>query len=128
MGTLVLAVDTSGSITQEDLDAFAAELTSVVQSVRPETLYIVLCDADIQEILTPNPEDPLEIPFKGGGGTSFEPVFAWASQIEPDVLIYLTDLDGCFPRERPRYPVLWALFDPTHLDHFPPPFGEIILL
>ncbi len=125
MGTLVLAVDTSGSITQDMLDSFASELTALVQEVQPETLVILICDFQIQAILTPNPEDPIDLPLIGGGGTSFVEVFDWANTRQPDVLIYLTDLYGYFPEQAPTYPVLWVVHDPTYPE---PPFGEVIHL
>ena len=43
-----------------------------------------------------------------GGGTSFEPPFAWLAEsgLQPDVVIYFTDADGTFPAAEPPWPVL----------------------
>ena len=48
--------------------------------------------------------------FKGGGGTSFKPVFEYvATKCEqPDLLIYFTDGYGDVP-EKPAYPVMWVI-------------------
>jgi len=46
--------------------------------------------------------------FKGGGGTDFRPAIAEATKWKPDLLIYLTDLEG-EAGDEPKYPVLWAV-------------------
>ncbi|MGE5153641.1 MAG: VWA-like domain-containing protein, partial [Bdellovibrio bacteriovorus] len=49
--------------------------------------------------------------LKGGGGTSFAPVFQWIAKegIQPDLLVYFTDADGEFPKQEPPYPVIWLV-------------------
>ena len=46
--------------------------------------------------------------FRGGGGTDFRPAIAEAAKWKPDLLIYLTDLEGDAGDE-PAFPVLWAV-------------------
>jgi VWA-like domain (DUF2201) len=46
--------------------------------------------------------------FRGGGGTDFSPAIAEAAKWEPDLPIYLTDLEG-EAGEEPTFPVLWAV-------------------
>lgn len=121
---LVVAVDTSGSVDQKQLDAFAAEIQALLQQLQPKQAYILLCDAAIQEIITYDPSDAeLKLPLKGGGGTSFKPVFKWAeNQANATLLVYLTDLWGTFP-EPPDFPVLWVL---PGTAPFHPPFGDVL--
>jgi predicted metal-dependent peptidase len=60
----------------------------------------------------------------GGGGTSFIPVFDEIDKtgIEPDALVYLTDGMGCFPRQAPRYTVIWgSIYAPSKY-----PFGDVV--
>lgn len=45
--------------------------------------------------------------FRGVGGTDFKPAIAEAAKWKPDLLIYLTDLEGDAGDE-PAFPVLWA--------------------
>ncbi|MFA7097204.1 MAG: VWA-like domain-containing protein, partial [Gammaproteobacteria bacterium] len=49
--------------------------------------------------------------FRGGGGTSFRPVFEWLEREgrRPDLLVYFTDAQGEFPPQEPDYPVLWLV-------------------
>jgi predicted metal-dependent peptidase len=61
---------------------------------------------------------------QGGGGTSFVPVFKWIEEndIEPEALVYLTDMYGDFPSKAPSYPVLWGSISKG----VPAPFGEVV--
>jgi predicted metal-dependent peptidase len=111
-GRLVAAVDTSGSISQGQLRAFAAEIKGLFEFC--DELTAVTCDAKVRECVRLGSfEDFLKkLKFKGGGGTDFRPVFelAEADRMRPDALVYLTDGKGIFPKTRPaRYPVLWCL-------------------
>jgi len=127
-GDVVVAVDTSGSITQKVLDVFFGEMSGILDDIRPRRLHLVYCDAKIgntHEIESGT--DLLDIKAKGaggGGGTSFVPVFDWITSegIEPDALIYLTDGMGRFPEHAPSYPVMWgSIYEKAQY-----PFGEVI--
>jgi len=106
---VVLAIDTSGSITEKELQQFASEVSSILQTYEA-TIHLVYCDAKIHNTMTLTRADlPLELKPIGGGGTDFRPVFDWVEKedISPSCLIYLTDLYGAFPKDEPEYPVLW---------------------
>ena len=108
----VLAFDTSGS-TREDLPRFAGELANLLNSFGHYELKVICCDTKIQSVQTfsdTTPFDGKSFKFKGGGGTSFIPVFEYLKKEEqqPNLLIYLTDGYGDMP-EKPAYPVLWVI-------------------
>lgn len=108
----VLAIDTSGS-TADDLESFAAELTSLCNSFGQYELTVICCDAKIQSVETYTQDSPFcgkNIHFQGGGGTSFIPVFQYVEENFPEtqMLIYFTDGYGDIP-EVPDFPVLWVL-------------------
>ncbi|HAQ72073.1 MAG TPA: hypothetical protein DCR48_13960, partial [Flavobacteriales bacterium] len=52
-------------------------------------------------------------PFRGRGGTVFDPVFNWMKNVgslqnpPPEALIFLTDGQAPFPDIKPMYYVLW---------------------
>ena len=123
VGTIVVAVDTSGSIGQDELDQFAGEITAISDEAKPEAIHIVYCDAVVQSIQQFGPSEPIELEPKGGGGTDFRPVFEWveANQIAPACLIYLTDLCCRSYPQAPEYPVLWVTDSRRTA-----PFGETI--
>ena len=63
--------------------------------------------------------------FKGGGGTSFKPVFEWLEQQDqqPDLVVYFTDAEGEFPKHEPQCPVLWLVKGRTKV-----PWGQRVQL
>jgi predicted metal-dependent peptidase len=127
----VIAADTSGSISQRTLDVFLTETTALMEQARPRRIIFVQCDAQIQEWEEINGTDDLTSrKLKGGGGTMFEPVFERIEKegLEPDLLIYLTDLMGSFPSMKPRYPVVWGCVDEAYAKSSPPPFGEVVIV
>lgn len=108
---VVVAVDTSMSITSQTFELFNAELIRVSQS--GADIVLIDCDARVQSIEKYNPNKPPV--FTGRGGTDFRPVFqAITEQKEPllqripDVIIYLTDGLGCAPTHC-SIPTLWCL-------------------
>lgn len=128
---LIFAIDTSGSIGDAEYSAFISEgvglLNQFSNNVTGKVLY---CDADVQAIYELN--DIAKSKPKGGGGTSFVPVFNWIEKYERDNgievcgLVYLTDCYGDYPKQKPHYPVLWVSTTPEeHLSRSSwfPPFG-----
>ena len=109
MGEIVVAIDTSGSITQEMLNIFGAEIKAIVGSTRPSKTTVIYCDAEVNHVDEFGPNDDMVFAMHGGGGTHFAPPFAYVEQndIKPVCFVYLTDLYGGFGPQ-PSYPVLWA--------------------
>lgn len=127
---MVIARDTSASITESYLNAFNGEIAAIVDAYRPEKVYVVDCDAHITQVVEFEDGDmPDSLGAKGGGGTKFEPVFDWIREegIEPSCVVYLTDLMGSFPAQEPDYPVLWAVPE-GHYSRKKSPFGEVLSL
>jgi predicted metal-dependent peptidase len=124
---IVIAVDTSGSISQGELDQFAAEVSAVLQDF--DTLVtLVYCDAAVSGIQELSRFDlPLVLTPTGGGGTDYRPVFDLVGErsMEPACLIYLTDLECINYPVPPDYPVLWVS---TRTGKRVPPFGEVVEL
>lgn len=128
IGTIAVAVDTSGSIKSnaELLKTFLSELQGILDTTAPEKLHLLDCDARVhshREFVAG--DDLRNTAFHGGGGTRFAPVFEWFenADVTPDVLIYLTDLEGTFPASEPPYPTLWLNYGSPRLKA---PFGETL--
>ena len=129
---LVLAVDTSGSIRQSELNQFQAELNDILQSY-PSTVHVVYCDSQISGTQTFTPDEyPVELKAVGFGGTDLCPPFDWAIKNVPDAgcIIYLTDLQGNSPEVDPDIPTLWVSTtkDRDLPDCYHPKFGKIATL
>lgn len=120
---IVVAVDTSGSIDEATLSAFAAEINAIAEEAQPEAVHVVYCDAGINGERRFERGDLITLENMGGGGTDFRPVFEWVEQegIIPSCLIYLTDLEGTFPAAPPGYPVLWGA-----TSRWEAPWGETV--
>ncbi len=122
---VVVALDTSGSISARELDQFAAELSAILETAAM-SVHLLYCDMKVARAERVQCEDlPLTLAPVGGGGTDFRPAFEWVEQqgLQPRCMIYLTDM-ACnrFPKE-PSYPVLWACLGDEEIS---PPFGESI--
>jgi len=121
---VTMAMDTSGSITDEDLKAFEAEVRAIIQDYRANT-KVIYCDAKVQSVEEFDADMPVELHPAGGGGTDFRPPFEHIEEAGeyPVCMIYQTD-GWCdsFPEE-PPYPVLWVLT--RRNENFIPPFGEV---
>jgi predicted metal-dependent peptidase len=110
----VVWIDTSGSITKEEYNAFFAEVGGIFVDVRPRQLLVGFCDAAVHRTVWCSSLD--EVYDKayeagsGGGGTDFRPPFEWMKneKLKPDTLVYLTDMEGNFPKEKPDYHVVWC--------------------
>jgi predicted metal-dependent peptidase len=125
---LHVVLDTSGSIGEEELAEFCAELDALKAQVRAR-IVLHACDErlDPRGPWTFEPWEPIERPpqLEGGGGTSFLPPFAWleARGVRPDCLLYFTDAEGEFPPHPPVFPVLWLVKGTGRV-----PWGERIQL
>lgn len=128
--TALIAVDTSGSIADDDLRQFLTEVDGI-RNAYPSLdvkLYFVDCEID-----GPHPlEKGVELPSAvGGGGTSFAVFFRHIhrhGERNPNqVIIYLTDGDGEFPKRPPEQELLWVVTPGGKRNqHFP--FGEVLRL
>lgn len=120
---LVVAIDTSGSISPADLTTFMSELTSLRKYHKHKLTLIWHHHSIYHEQLWEKPGLPPQ-PQIQSGGTSHNPVFERAAIISPDAIICLTDLYTSFPENKPRFPVLWLSPDGAPN----PPWGKRLSL
>jgi hypothetical protein len=123
LGTIVISVDTSGSIDEDELEQFAGEISAISDEAQPEAIHVVYCDAAVQSSQQFGPTEPIDLDPRGGGATDFRPVFEWVEEngIMPVCLIYLTDLCCHSYPPIPEYPVLWVTDSRRTA-----PFGETV--
>ena len=101
---VVVAIDTSGSITRNMIEQFLGEVMNITQSYNPRKTIILYCDTQVYEpdILEPG-DQPNFNKIAGGGGTYFWPPFKWVERNlldegeKPTVFIYFTDGEANFP-------------------------------
>ncbi len=125
---LVVAVDTSGSISDTEIQEFISEIDAIKSMMRAR-ITLHACDSKLADkgpwAYEPWEEFRKPDDLQGGGGTSFLPIFEWAEQLDtpPDLLVYFTDAEGEFPRAEPQFPVIWLI-----KGRHPVPWGQRIQL
>jgi predicted metal-dependent peptidase len=124
VGPFVVALDTSGSVDSETLAQFLGEVQFCLDTVKPEKITMVDCDDQIYQTTEFSPGENLTVfSPKGGGGTSFTPVFDHVKTMtdRPEAVVYFTDGMGTFPKDAPPYPVIWVDYGGSQY-----PFGEVV--
>ena len=131
--TIVAAVDTSGSISQDQIKVFLNEVMYLCKVFEADKTYIIYCSDDIDgvDIVKKGGSPNLAIMSStGGNAKGFIPPFAYVEQnkLNPSVFIYLTDTGGDMPKEEDygikKYSkkVIWFICSPTIYNM--PPFGR----
>ena len=127
MGELVVAVDCSGSIDEDTLNQFAAEVLTIKEDSNPSCIHVVYFDSEVCHYEKFTRDDELHIEPHGGGGTAFSPVFDYLEEhgIDPIACVFLTDLYCDDYGDEPSFPVLWVATDKDKTDA---PFGEVVVM
>ena len=114
-GDIVVGIDTSGSVSSIELSHFLGELNAIAESSGAESVTIITCDYDVQDVVRYEKGDQIEdIVCKGRGGTRVMPVFDYIAEnnINVDNFIYFTDMGiGDYPEQDVGYPILWVSSD-----------------
>jgi predicted metal-dependent peptidase len=122
MKSLVVAMDTSGSIQGEMLQLFMAELNKAVKVAAPDRVDILYWDTAVAGHETYKASDMRDIVHKtqpkGGGGTDPDclPPYMASKKLDPDAIIVLTD--GYMSSNPEKWaavskPILWCVIGST---------------
>lgn len=120
---IACVIDTSGSISSQEMQEFLAEVKGICDAYEEYTIYLMTCDAAIHQRWEICPFDPLPRLLEGRGGTDFREPIKEAENLPITSLVYLTDLFGTFPDKEPFYPVIWVCTTDAI-----PPWGQVIRL
>lgn len=77
---IIIAIDTSGSITENDLKKYFAEIEALLEQSADTDLYLAQIDTRICSFEKYSRGDWKTIKINGGGGTDMRPIFEAASQ------------------------------------------------
>ncbi|MBR9921691.1 MAG: hypothetical protein GYB31_12705 [Bacteroidetes bacterium] len=99
-----IAVDQSGSISEDLLQAFWDEINRIYR-YNPA---LILCQFDHRILKVQDWKPGLSLKSKGGGGTDFNQAIRWAKEASVQGLIVLTDGQAAPPLLKPDFPLLWA--------------------
>ena len=126
-GTIVLALDTSGSIGADTYAKFLQQAQDILDELKPESLILLSVSHTVMDSRVLQYGDIVPSELKGGGGTAFKPAFDWLMEndIDPDVMIYLTDgMSYDLPQLSPvDFPLLWLS---TYYPASAYPIGDVL--
>ena len=107
---IAVAIDISGSISDEEFKQAIKEVLAIVKSHNQE-ITIIECDKEIKRAYKIKSAKDIKERVATGGGTKFTPVFEYANKKKINLLIYFTDGKGEEKLEViPKgYKVLWVI-------------------
>lgn len=110
---LVIGVDSSGSISDEEYAEFLSEIYAMCRQFECLNATVLVCDAEITEVKEIDENfDPYSVHGRGYGGTSSLPVFKWIEdekQCDIKILLYFTDGYIDIPEKLYEFPTLWIV-------------------
>lgn len=103
---ILVAIDTSGSVNDDELREFFGELYHIWK--QGAEIFVVECDTQIHNKYQYNGKPPELI--SGRGGTNFDaPIIFANEQHNPDAIVYFTDGFAPAPSIISRKPILWMI-------------------
>jgi predicted metal-dependent peptidase len=120
---MLLAIDTSGSVSDSELQEFMGEIFHIYKC--GVDITVVQCDTSIKSV---EPyKGKFEMVVSGRGGTEFDPVLEYfnANLGKYTSLVYFTDGE-CYTNVKPRGNTLWVLSERSHMNEDLP--GKVIKL
>lgn len=131
----VIAIDTSGSVSGELVQAFITKTYNILKSQESFSskinIHIIQCDTVIQEAVKITSQEEFDqyiktMKLKGFGGTDFRPVFEYVDEMISNKeftrlkgMIYFTDGYGDFPNKKPDYEVAFVFVGDDEISSVP---------
>lgn len=115
--TLAALVDASGSVRDEELAQFGAELYNITK--QEVVIWIVDFDSRVNSCYRVEKGELLREAV-GRGGTAFGPPFEKAKELEVDGIIMFSDMENfdIDAVQKPKVPVLWACLESGSQPHY----------
>lgn len=125
---IVVAIDTSGSMSSEQISNIFNEIFSIV-ATRKKEITVIECDSEIQRVYKIKNRSDVNAEVLGRGGTSFSPVIKYINNdkyYRDSLLIYFTDGYGESRIPKPlTYRNIWVLIDSDYLS-LKNPYGIVL--
>ena len=121
---LAIAVDTSGSVSDEEFQRFVSEVAGIFRMLKPKKISLIQFDTQIKSVDQLNKvEDIFKLDFRGRGGTLIDPVVKWVKENKPQLTLVFTDGEFRPAQEETRLPFIWLIHSNPD---FAAPFGKTI--
>ena len=107
---LVVALDISGSISDEEFNQAMQEVFAIVKNYNHE-ITVVECDSEIRRVYKVQAVKDIKARMNIRGGTKFTPVFEYANNNKVNLLVYFTDGKGedALLTKPKGYKTLWVI-------------------
>lgn len=128
---IVVAIDTSGSVSDEMIAQIFNEIFAILAK-RKHEITVIECDSSVQRVYVARTPADIQLKAAGRGGTCFTPVIDYVNNdkyYRDALLIYFTDGYGEFEIPKPRtYRNLWVVFDDARHLSVNEPYGTVLTL
>lgn len=137
---IVVVIDSSGSVSDDDVQFIIAEILNIVKGRKAE-ITIIECDAQINAVYTVKTINDVVDKIRGRGGTMFTPAIEfingnsqdanWAKhpkhgKFRDALMVYFTDGYGESEIPKPRtYRNLWVVLNDVKALSVKNPYGEV---
>lgn len=122
--SIAMFLDTSGSISPEEIQRFISEVKFVKHNLNPKKLSVIQFDWCIQKIDEYGENDKLkEFKIRGYGGTSYSEVQEYIVKHKPTLSIIFTDLHADPMDPVGKNEVIWVV---SNNPKATVPFGEVV--
>jgi len=123
---ITLAIDISGSISDEEFNGAIKEVFNIVKTYKNE-ITLIECDTEIRQVYKVKSINSIKKRSSSRGGTKFTPVFKYVNNTDTNILIYFTDGVGeeklsVIPK---GYKTLWVISGRTDKLSLKQPFGIV---
>ena len=128
---LIVAIDTSGSMSVETLERIMVEIFDII-GARLCEVTVIECDAEIKHMYKACSVKDISYDIHGRGGTSYIPVIEHINShryFRDAILIYFTDGQGDRSIPRPlTFRTMWVLLDEQCRLSVQNPYGEVLVM
>lgn len=128
---IVVALDTSASVSNEEIASFFSEIFAILAR-RKHEVTVIECDSKIQKVYQAASPDDIQTKVVGRGGTRFSPVIRYVNSnryFRDALLVYFTDGFGETEIPRPKtYRNLWVVIGDEENLSVSNPYGAVISL
>ena len=123
-----IGLDTSGSVSMQELQAFLSEIQSIQQDCKPEKIFIAEIDTILHNVKEFGPDDDLAgYEVEGRGGTEMQPFFDFLNENmheeNPTVILFSDMYFDWDNMPEPDYPVLFVSSGHKHHE-----WGDLVKL
>ena len=128
---IVVAIDTSGSVRDKDIEYIFNEIFAILSKKKYE-ITVIECDSKIHRVYVVKSPKDVDLNVHGRGGTAFTPVIKYVNSnkyYRDALLIYFTDGYGEIDIPRPlTYRNLWVILGDEGNLSLDNPYGSVISL